>query len=129
MTVAGQADDPDSLLSHYRRLIRLRNRHASLRSGDFALVSTDNDAVFAFRRRIEGETSLVVANLGDEPVAQYALGPGAGEGANGAPEELLSGYSAAAPPRGDDEYRPLPELAPKAAYVFVWAQPASGQGD
>lgn len=45
--VAAQTNDPNSLLAHYRTLIRLHNEHAALRVGDYHEVTANNKAVFA----------------------------------------------------------------------------------
>ncbi|MFK7883492.1 MAG: alpha-amylase family glycosyl hydrolase [Phycisphaerales bacterium] len=59
----------DSLMSWYRRLISLRDAHASLRTGDVIPLATTNDAVLAFFRRDEtGDQILVLVNTGEDPV-------------------------------------------------------------
>jgi alpha-glucosidase len=65
--VAAQQDDPDSVLSTYRRLIELRRGHEALRSGTLRLVDTGNLDVLAWNRRSDGERILVVANFAVEP--------------------------------------------------------------
>lgn len=72
--VADQEDDPGSLLAFYKAMIALRNAHESLAVGDFARLRADQ--VFAFRRAVAGETSLVVLNYGPEAEA-LALDGGA----------------------------------------------------
>ena len=63
VTVASQRDDPDSVLSHYRRLIRLRHEVPAVAHGDFALRLEDDEQVWAFTRRHEGVELLVVASF------------------------------------------------------------------
>ena len=63
--VAAQANDPGSLLNHYRRLIHLRNAHVALSRGQLLLGSTNNPAVAAFVRHSRGETILVTLNFGN----------------------------------------------------------------
>jgi glycosidase len=65
--VAAQNQDPGSLLSHYRNLIRTRHRSAALRTGSLELLTeaTGNAAVLAFRRVSESERVLVAHNLSD----------------------------------------------------------------
>lgn len=63
--VAVQDSDPGSLLNTYRRLVHLRSATAALSSaGAFIPLASGSDSVFAFLRRDEGRTVLVVANLG-----------------------------------------------------------------
>ncbi len=70
--VAAQTGDPDSLLTHYRNLIRARHNSAALRRGDLVLrtPATTNSPVLAFLRQTPEETVLVLHNLGSEPAAQ-----------------------------------------------------------
>ena len=54
--VADQTRDPASLLSHYRRLIHLRNSHSALRQGGMTAVDSSARAIYAFpapRRRAD----------------------------------------------------------------------------
>ena len=121
MTVEDQDQDPESLLSHYRRLIRLRKRSSALRQGDLDLVATDEDAVVAFKRTKGSDAVLVVANLDDDPIADYVLDidelvlPRGTE-----PVDLMSGVLGLPLAGGESAYRPMPELAPKTAYLFAW---------
>ncbi len=71
--VAGETNDPESLLSHYRALISLRNTRPALQVGNLNLVSTANPAVFASLRLSQGEAILIVINLGAEPASEYSL--------------------------------------------------------
>jgi alpha-amylase len=71
--VAAETDDPDSLLSHYRDLIHLRNDHSALRAGTFTTVESTSDAVYSFIRQDADERLLVVINLSDEAVSDYGL--------------------------------------------------------
>lgn len=68
-----QNADPDSLLSHYRTLIRVRGEHHALRSGLFVPVTGDNNRLFAMLRVAEGESVLVLVNLSDEPISSPVL--------------------------------------------------------
>jgi glycosidase len=73
VNVAGETGDPDSLLSHYRKLIALRLAHPALRSDGIWLVETDNPALFASLRIENGDMILVLMNLGKQPIAHYSL--------------------------------------------------------
>lgn len=122
--VAAQSGDPDSLLSHYRTLIRLRQDHPALRAGDLLPVKSDARPVYSFVRHSPEETLLVVVNLGQDPVRDYRLtleegpltgSPGAtlllGQGQLAAPEPNTAG--------GFDAYVPLPTLAPRSSTVIL----------
>ncbi|WP_428264672.1 alpha-amylase family glycosyl hydrolase [Haliangium sp.] len=62
--VAIQRSDPASLLSHYRRLIRLRRGSHGLRRGGIEVVPVASPRALVFVRRSARETVLVVHNLG-----------------------------------------------------------------
>ena len=120
VNVASQAADEASLLSHYRRLLRLRRAHPALGGWELEPVATANAAVDAFLRLHASERILVLANLGSEPVGDYELSV-AGGWPQEAPDELLAGSQPAAPaPSAGGGYRPLPELAPRTAYLLRW---------
>ena len=65
--VASQTDDPDSLLGHYRRLIRLRQARPALALGRSEVIPAEqvsDPAVLALLRRHAGETLLVLHHFG-----------------------------------------------------------------
>lgn len=66
-SVAAQTNDPASLLSRYRTLIRTRKASPALAKGDLVLLSPVSGVspVLAFLRRTADETVLVVHNLSD----------------------------------------------------------------
>ena len=68
MTVAAQADDPHSMLSLYRDLIRLRRAEPALALGSYRTLHAD-DAVLAYERRLDGRRVAVALNFSGEPVA------------------------------------------------------------
>jgi glycosidase len=76
--VATQMRDPSSLLSLYRDLIRLREAHPALATGDWLTVDAAPASVAAFLRADGSEALLVVANVSDEPVAGPTLSLDAG---------------------------------------------------
>lgn len=65
--VAAESGDPGSLLSRYRALVRARKGSAALARGDAVPLSTPG-AALAYVRRAEGETVLVVHNMGAGPL-------------------------------------------------------------
>jgi glycosidase len=71
--VDGETDDPNSLLSHYRTLISLRNNHPALRTGELILLSTNNHGIFACLRKTSEETILVIVNLTNTTIRDYKL--------------------------------------------------------
>ena len=57
-----QQRDPDSLLNHYRHLIRLRNAEPALAVGDFTPLSEKDAPILAFVREHQGQKILVLIN-------------------------------------------------------------------
>jgi alpha-amylase len=78
VNVAAQADDPDSLLTTYRDLVRVRNATPALRRGATTLVDGGAEPVIGWLRTTAEETLLVVVNVSDEPVDAYGLALDAG---------------------------------------------------
>jgi alpha-glucosidase len=78
--VAGQSDDPASLLNHYRRLLELRRSSAALRRGALSLIDGVPSEILAWTREAGGERILMVANMGDSGAAAdlSRIGPDAG---------------------------------------------------
>lgn len=68
VNVADERDDPDSLLTWYRRLLALRKELPVLQTGSLDLVTDAPDDVIRFERTLDGTTVAVVANLGDRPL-------------------------------------------------------------
>jgi glycosidase len=113
--VAGEQDDPASLLSFYKTMIALRNAHESLSLGDFVRLQADE--VLAFRRAVAGEASLVVLNYGAE-TRTLAL-----DGAT--PDQVWTRVHPAgqAMLTADAEGLVTVEAAPRSVQVFVAATP------
>ena len=76
VNVAGQAEDPDSLLTLTRRLIQVRREHPVLHRGDFEPFGPTPDGSYAFRRRSPAGRLVVALNLSDTPVTIPSEGVG-----------------------------------------------------
>ncbi len=63
VNVAAQRDDPDSVLAHYRRLVRLRHEEPVVVEGDFTMLLPDDPRVYAFTRRLGDVELLVLGNV------------------------------------------------------------------
>ena len=61
---AAQRDDPDSVFSHYRRLIALRHDLPVVALGDFHMLLPEHGEVYAFTRTLGDDRLLVVCNVG-----------------------------------------------------------------
>jgi alpha-amylase len=71
--VAVQDAEPGSLLNHYRRLIRLRQAEPALSRGSFRSIETGREDVIAWERAAEGRRLIVVANLSDAAIRDFAV--------------------------------------------------------
>jgi alpha-glucosidase len=74
VNVAAQRDDPSSLFSFYRRLIRLRHGSPALRSGSYRTAPAAPRNVFAYVREASGERMFVALNFGDGSAVVVAPG-------------------------------------------------------
>lgn len=71
--------DQHSVFWHYRDLIRLRKTHPIFTQGDYQALLAGHPQIWAYARRANGQTLLVVSNFYGEP-ATFAL-----------PDELATG--------------------------------------
>jgi alpha-amylase len=123
VNVALQNEEADSLLNHYRALIRLRRENAALRIGEMTLLETDNPAVHAVLRRTADQTILVAINLKGTPISDYQLSlsenlltegtvtPASLFGTIEATPLTISGGMFSG-------YKPVNELRPYQSYIF-----------
>jgi len=123
INVAAQLEDPDSVLAYYRRLIRLRHAMPVMVHGQYALVGSTPDTIYAFTRSLGDTRLLVVLNFSNQETAfdfperqgsQEALATGT---------LLIGNY----PPRSDESATPL-RLRPYEARVYHGG-PAAGLSD
>lgn len=122
-SVAAQTADPGSLLSHYRRLVRLRASVPPLATGDWMPLRASHPSVAAYLRRGNGRAALVVVNLGAARLSGVSL---SSDDAVLAPEVrsarvLLGGGHTRAPRVGPDgrmrDWVPFASLEPMGSYV------------
>jgi glycosidase len=70
--VATQDADPQSVLNHYRRWIRLRQSEPALLHGDFRTIDTGRNEVIAWQRSTGNRKLTFIANLSDKPVENFS---------------------------------------------------------
>ncbi|WP_028670779.1 glycoside hydrolase family 13 protein [Saccharospirillum impatiens] len=105
INVASQQSDPESVLSYYQRLIRLRRDHPTLIYGQYDLLLEEHPQVFAYCRTAE-ERFIVLCNLSDSPAdLEHTL-------ADFADAQLMLGNQTGGRPRS------LSILAPYEARVY-----------
>ncbi|MBA2464801.1 MAG: alpha-glucosidase [Nocardioidaceae bacterium] len=67
VNAAAQVDEPESVYTHYRRLIALRHNDPVVVHGDFTMLAREHPTLYAFTRTLGDRSLLVVANFsGDE---------------------------------------------------------------
>ena len=75
-----QVDDPDSIFSCYKKLVQLRKDYPVFVDGKFTLLLEDDENIFAYSRKNEEKTMLVVCNFFDKeipmPLAKECEGMG-----------------------------------------------------
>jgi alpha-glucosidase len=87
-----QVKDPDSVLSFYKQMIRLRREHKDvLVYGGFKLLEPENLSTFTFRKHYQDKTAFVILNFtpSSQPVPAEILGA--------RPTLLTSSYSKTGP--------------------------------
>jgi len=122
--VAGQSEATDSLLNHYRALIRLRNEHIALRQGDFIPLESDCRPVYGYLRRHQDENILVIVNLAAQEQTGCALSLAASGLAHGdyAVRELLTSVEISTltvNENGGFDYTPSEAFAPREEYILL----------
>lgn len=120
--VAAQTGASDSLLSHYRRLIHLRNGNSALRRGALIAVDSSDRGIYAFLRHDQTQTLLVIINLADESIAGFSLALERSELDLSAPALIFGDGEVAAPALNADggfaDYAPVPALAARGLLLL-----------
>jgi glycosidase len=129
VAVASELGAPDSLLTTYQDLIRVRSQQTALREGATTVVQSDAEPVIGWLRTTADETLLAVVNVSDQPVTAYGLALDGGPLCGPVTARLLGttggdpGATPAAPTvtaeGGLDGYAPLPVLAPRSGYLIA----------
>jgi alpha-amylase len=125
VTVESQMDDPDSLWSHYDRLIEIRLDHPALQHGNLTPLKVDQPGVAAYIRRSDEEAVLVVLNFGKDEAPQPLIAGGMTGLAPGSYSlaSLLDDQPASSLEVSEEGaipgFMPAPSLAPKTGYIFL----------
>lgn len=64
-----QVDDPDSIFSCYKKLVQLRKDYPVFVDGKFTLLLEDDENIFAYSRKNEEKTMIVVCNFFDKEIS------------------------------------------------------------
>ncbi len=73
VNAASETADPRSLFSLYQKLIQARLKTSALLNGNTVFVESNTPKVWSMIRSNSSESVLLVANLTDKPVSNYAL--------------------------------------------------------
>lgn len=65
INVASQDKDPNSVLNHFRKMVKFRNENKILVYGDYELLDKDNAEVYSFTRTLDNKKVLVLLNFTD----------------------------------------------------------------
>ena len=63
-----QVNDPDSIFNCYKKLIQLRKKYSVLVDGDFDLLLENDENIFAYQRKNDKQTMVVVCNFFDKTI-------------------------------------------------------------
>jgi glycosidase len=69
VSVEEQTKDKDSLLNHYREMIRIRHASPALMKGDIQEVQTGDERIMGYNRTYKDDSVLVLHNLTNETAA------------------------------------------------------------
>lgn len=73
VNVEKESSDPASLFSLYRALVKLRLENPVLQFGEFRSFVTGSSRVYAVAREYQGKSVLILMNMGDKPVSDFAI--------------------------------------------------------
>lgn len=100
INVQNNLEDPESIFYTYQKLIRLRKENPIVVWGDFELVENTCENIFAYYRKYEGETWLIVANFSKDP-SKFALADVS------AKETIISNYNRIITDLNDIQLKPF----------------------
>ncbi|MFN8411824.1 MAG: alpha-amylase family glycosyl hydrolase [Anaerolineales bacterium] len=123
VNVTEETGNPDSLVEHYRALIKLRNSNSALQTGDIVPLKASDPSIYSAIRKDSTGTFLILANLKDEPITDYniALDGISLAGTSYSVETVFGAGQANSLERSGESfksYRPFDQLPPYAMYVL-----------
>ena len=62
-SAAEQEGDPNSLLTHYKRLIRVRTKNHALYAGKFSPIESENPSIVAYNMKSDRQSAIILHNL------------------------------------------------------------------
>lgn len=71
INVEAQTADPESVLSYYRQMIKIRKKHDTLIYGSYVDLSPDDGNIYAYKREYNREKILIVLNFSDDDAIYF----------------------------------------------------------
>lgn len=62
--------DPNSIYSFYKKMNELRHKYSVIVYGDYELLDPEDEKVFAYKRSLDGQSLLIVANFTSEELTR-----------------------------------------------------------
>lgn len=116
INVDNQESSPDSLLNHYRALVQARAASHALQHGNVTFVESASRKVLSYLRLSDEQSVLIIINMDDQPVSDYALT--LPENYRFETASLLVGDVSVVEPIAGEAYSPVTELAPQSVIVI-----------
>lgn len=63
VNVEYQLKDKNSILHFYKKMIHLKKEHPLFTYGSYDLLMAEDEQIFAYKRKLDGQTALVITNL------------------------------------------------------------------
>jgi oligo-1,6-glucosidase len=63
INVVSENNDPNSILNHFKKMVKLRKEHEVLIYGDYELLAAENPDIYAYTRTLNNEKVLVLLNF------------------------------------------------------------------
>ncbi|AZP92845.1 alpha-glucosidase [Enterococcus mundtii] len=106
INVADQTNDPESILSFYKKMIILRRENKGLVYGSFNEYLPENEQLFVYERVLDEERYLIIVNLTDE-AATYTL-----------PTEIETNWEVLLENQSGQEFQSSSTFAPYEACLY-----------
>ncbi|EYT96170.1 MULTISPECIES: glycoside hydrolase family 13 protein [Enterococcus] len=106
INVADQTNDPESILSFYKKMIILRRENKGLVYGSFNEYLPENKQLFVYERVLDEERYLIIVNLTDE-AATYTL-----------PTEIETNWEVLLENQSGQEFQSSSTFAPYEARLY-----------
>ncbi len=66
VNVEQQRENKDSVFHFYKKMIQLKKEHQIFTYGSYDLLMEDHEQVFAYQRRLDGKTAVVMVNISNQ---------------------------------------------------------------